>query len=139
MINSINMVLKKYTGPAGAAKWAMYGKAEVAGLRMSLEAYRGSLDLVLQLVSVSLTKAMKDDMTAARKKTHDIKQDTNQIPQIIVKLTRLRAIVAAGEIPSATRGKNYVLGHTLIVSHAMQRLSVRMPCGTRMRVHTCQL
>lgn len=109
VLDSINTLLQKHAGKAGAAKWVMFGKSEAIGLRMSLEAHRGSLSLVLELVSVFLSKAIKEDMTAVRTDVHDIKQDTSQIPQIMAELTRLRAIVAAGDILPATRGQNYVL------------------------------
>ena len=109
VLDSINTALEKHAGKAGAAKWVMFGKTEVAGLRMSLEAHRGSLSLVLELVSVSLSKAIKEDVTAVRADVHDIKQDTNHIPQIMAELTRLRAIVAAGGIPPDASGQSYML------------------------------
>lgn len=109
VVDNINTVLEKHSGRTGVPKWVAFGKAEVAGLRMSLEAHRGSLSLVLELVSVSVSKAILDDVGAVRNDVHDIKQDTSQIPQIMAELTRLRAIVAAGDIPSTARGQNYVL------------------------------
>ncbi|KAG7294533.1 hypothetical protein NEMBOFW57_004608 [Staphylotrichum longicolle] len=109
VVDNINTVLEKHSGRTGVPKWVAFGKAEVAGLRMSLEAHRGSLSLVLELVSVSVSKAILDDVGAVRNDVHDIKQDTGQIPQIMAELTRLRAIVAAGDIPSTARGQNYVL------------------------------
>ncbi|KAJ4116127.1 hypothetical protein NW768_011099 [Fusarium equiseti] len=109
VVSKINIVLDKHSGKAGVLKWATFGKNEVVGLRMSLEAHRGSLNLALELVSISLSKAIKSDTTAIRTEVYDIKQDTSQIPQIMDELTRLRAIVAGGEIPSAANGQNYVL------------------------------
>ncbi|KAK0617743.1 hypothetical protein B0T14DRAFT_274937 [Immersiella caudata] len=109
VIDNINTVLNKHASKAGAARWVAFGKAEVAGLRMSLEAHRGSLSLVLELVSVSVSKAILGDVAVVRSDVHDIKQDTSQIPHIMEELTRLRAIVAGGEIPSATMGRNFVL------------------------------
>ncbi|KAM6513662.1 hypothetical protein FALCPG4_016041 [Fusarium falciforme] len=109
VVVKINTVLQSHAGRAGVIKWVSFGKSEIAGLRMSLEAHRGSLSLILELVSVSLSKAVKDDTLAIRTGIHDIKQDTRHIPQIIEELTRLRAIVAAGEILPATSGQNYVL------------------------------
>jgi hypothetical protein len=76
---------------------------------MSLEAHRGSLSLVLELVSVSLSKAIRDDVAVVRTDVHDIKQDTGHIPEIMAELARLRAIVDDGEIPTTTRGQNFVL------------------------------
>ncbi len=116
VIDNINKVLQNHSGKTGAAKWVAFGKAEVAGLRMSLEAHRGSLNLVLELVSVSMSRAILDgvtvvrgDMIMVRDDVHDIKQDTSQIPQIMAELTRLRAILAAGNIPTTMRDQNYVL------------------------------
>jgi hypothetical protein len=109
VIDKINTALGKHGGKAGAAKWVTFGKTEVAGLNMSLEAHRASLNLVLELVSVSLSKAIKEDTSTIRTNVQEIKQDTSQIPQIMEELTRLRALVAAGENLPATGGDNYVL------------------------------
>ena len=76
---------------------------------MSLEAHRKSLNLALELVKVSFSKAIKSDTTAIRADVQDIKQDTSQIPQIMDELARLRAIVASGDISSATIGQNFIL------------------------------
>jgi hypothetical protein len=108
-VSKINTILDKHAGKTGVLKWVAFGKNEVAGLRTSLEAYRGSLSLVLELVSVSLSKAIRNDTTAIRTDVYDIKQDTSQISQIMDELVRLRAIVASGGIPSATSGQNFVL------------------------------
>ncbi|KAL3593306.1 hypothetical protein FPOAC2_07602 [Fusarium poae] len=109
VVSKINDVLDKHSGKAGVLKWVAFGKNEVVGLRMSLEAHRGSLNLALELVSISLSKAIKGDTTAIRTDVHDIKQDTSQIPQIMHELTRLRAIVAGDEFPAAIIGQNYIL------------------------------
>ncbi|CAG1960370.1 unnamed protein product [Fusarium graminearum] len=109
VVSKINLVLDNHSGKVGVLKWATFGKSEVAGLRMSLEAHRGSLNLALELVSVSLCKAIKSDTAAIRTDVHDIKQDTSQIPQIMDGLNRLRVIVAGGDVPAATIGQNYIL------------------------------
>ncbi|XEV04989.1 hypothetical protein FSHL1_010276 [Fusarium sambucinum] len=109
VVSKINLVLDRHSGKVGALKWATFGKNEVIGLRMSLEAHRASLNLALELVSISLSKAIKNDTTAIRTDVHDIKQDTSQISQIMDELTRLRAIVAGGDVPAATIGQNYIL------------------------------
>ncbi|KAK0743449.1 P-loop containing nucleoside triphosphate hydrolase protein [Schizothecium vesticola] len=109
VVEKINKVLQKHGAKVGPAKWTTFGKTEVDGLRMSLEAHRGSLSLVLELVSVSLSKAIKEDTAATRADVRDIKQDTSHIPQIMAELTRLRAIVAAGDVQSTTRNQNYML------------------------------
>jgi len=110
VVSKINIVLDEHAGKVGGLKWATFGKNEVLGLRMSLEAHRGSLNLALELVSVSLSKAIKSDTTAIKTDVHDIRQDTSQIPQILDELTRLRTLIAGGNIPSSTtNGKNYIL------------------------------
>jgi hypothetical protein len=116
VVDNINTVLDRHSGKSGVVKWVTFGKAEVAGLRMSLEAHRGSLSLVLELVSVSVSRAILDhahgirqDTGQIKQDTRQIKQDTSQIPQIMAELDRLRDIVARGEIRSATRGHNFVL------------------------------
>lgn len=109
VVTKINLVLDNHSGKVGVLKWATIGKSEVVGLRMSLEAHRGSLNLALDLVSISLSKAIKSDTAAIKTDVLDIKQDTSQIPQIMDELTRLRAIVAGGDVPAATIGQNYIL------------------------------
>ena len=109
VIDSLNIVLQNHSGKTGVVRWVAAGKGEVAGLRMSLEAHRGSLSLVLELVSVSMSKAIMEGMDVVRSDVHDIKQDTRHVPEIMAELTRLRAIVSTGAIPTATSGQNHVL------------------------------
>lgn len=109
VVDTIDQMLQKHGGKAGPARWTAYGKTEVEGLRMSLQAHRGSLSLVLELVSISLSKATKEDTSAIRTDVRGIKQDTSHIPQIMAELTRLREIVAAGNIQSTTRDQDYML------------------------------
>ena len=109
VIENLNAVLHKHSGKTGVAKWVAFGKGEVAGLRMSLEAHRGSRSLVLELVTVSMSNAIMDGMDVVRSDVHDIKQDTRHVPEIMAELTRLRAIVTAGAIPMATSSQNHVL------------------------------
>ena len=107
VIGNINTVLDKHSGKAGPAKWVASGKAEAAGLRISLEAHRSSLSLALELVSITMSKAIMTDVAAVRDGVHDIKNDTRQIPEILAELTRLRATVSSGE--AAAGGQNHVL------------------------------
>ncbi len=79
----------------------MFGKdRRSTGSVCPFEAHRGSLSsLVLELVSVSLSKAIKEDTSAMRTDMSvDIRKTPRHIPQIMAELTRLRAIVAAGGI-----------------------------------------
>ena len=109
VVDKINKVLQKHAGKAGPVKWTAFGKTEAEGLRMSLEAHRGSLSLVLELISVSLSKAIKEDTAATRADVRNIKQDTSHIPQIMAELRRLRAIVAVGDVQFTTQNQNYML------------------------------
>ena len=49
-----------------AIKWVTSGKGEIGGLRMSLEAHRGSLNLALELMSISMSRAIKEDTSGIR-------------------------------------------------------------------------
>ncbi|KAK1836432.1 hypothetical protein QBC39DRAFT_86377 [Podospora conica] len=120
VVDTIDKVLRKNAGKAGPAKWTTNGKTEVDALRMSLEAHRGSLSLVLELVSVSLSKSIKEDTSATRNDVHDIKQDTSQIPHILAELDRLRAIAAKGNSQSTTQNQNHELEQSLdsVMSYA---------------------
>ncbi|KAK4447198.1 hypothetical protein QBC34DRAFT_382447 [Podospora aff. communis PSN243] len=115
VVGNIETVLEKHSesGKTGAVKWVAYGKAEVAGLRMPLEAHRGSLSLILELASLSISKSILEDVHIVKQDSGQIKENTSQIKQdtghIMAELTRLRAIVAQGGISSATRGQNFVL------------------------------
>ncbi|KAK3693073.1 hypothetical protein B0T22DRAFT_475921 [Podospora appendiculata] len=109
IIEQINDVVQKHQSKTGAVKWASYGKTEIAGLRMSLEAHRGSLNLMLELVSLSVSKSVKEDTASIRAGVTEIKQDTSHMPQILEELVRLRAIVASGETPPTAHGRDFVL------------------------------
>lgn len=45
VVDTIDQMLQKHGGKAGPARWTAHGKTEVEGLRMSLQAHRGSLSL----------------------------------------------------------------------------------------------
>jgi hypothetical protein len=96
VVESINSLLTQHSksGKAGVIKWVAFGKGEAAGLRMSLEAHRGSLSLVLELVQLSMARTVVEDVRGVRGDVADIKQDTSQIPGIMAELARLREIVA---------------------------------------------
>ncbi|KAH8894587.1 hypothetical protein GQ53DRAFT_84425 [Thozetella sp. PMI_491] len=114
VVDKIDDLLERYNVEAGKAiggavtsvKWVAFGKAEAAGLRMSLEAHRGSLELALELVSISLAKSTKEDTSAIREGVVDIKLDTTQI---LEELARLRAIVSGGGMSAAVPGQASVL------------------------------
>ncbi|KAF6823556.1 hypothetical protein CPLU01_11349 [Colletotrichum plurivorum] len=52
LISSIDDLLKRHKGKTGAIRWAVDGKREVEGLRRGLEAYRGSLSLAVETVTL---------------------------------------------------------------------------------------
>ncbi|KAI1125242.1 P-loop containing nucleoside triphosphate hydrolase protein [Nemania abortiva] len=110
IIKQINTVLEKYdASKATPLKWVASGKTEVSGLKMSLEAHRGSLNLALEMINISVSKSIKDDTAVIRFDVAEIKQDTSQIAQIMEELATLRQIVAAiGNSPQAA-GSNYIL------------------------------
>ncbi|KAI1875025.1 uncharacterized protein JN550_002454 [Neoarthrinium moseri] len=70
----------------GAVRWVLDGKKEVFILKQSLEAHRGALSLALEMVHLSVTKAVKEDTGAIREDTKAIKQDTAQILEEIARL-----------------------------------------------------
>ncbi|KAF2966485.1 hypothetical protein GQX73_g7104 [Xylaria multiplex] len=124
IVEQINTVLEKHDASISTPlRWVVSGKNEVANLRMSLEAHRGSLNLALEMINISLSKSTKEDTAVIRsdmvKVTQDttvirsdmtrIKQDTGQIVQIMEELAVLRAIVANMRSSPQAAGSNYIL------------------------------
>lgn len=70
----------------GAIKWVLNSKKEVASLKQSLEAHRSALSLALEMVNISITKAVKEDTGVIREDVGEIKQDTAQILEEIERL-----------------------------------------------------
>lgn len=60
-IMNVETVLKRHSGRAGAARWAIDGKKEVASLKISLEAYRGALGLALETVTLWVTPDLQNE------------------------------------------------------------------------------
>jgi hypothetical protein len=115
VVAKINEILKGYKerSKLSTLKWITSGKGEIVGLRMSLEAHRASLNLALELMSITLSMAIKEDTSAIREDLIDIKQDTSQIPQIMEELETLRAMVSAFSISYDSPGQNHVLNQYL--------------------------
>ncbi|KAI1195447.1 hypothetical protein F5X97DRAFT_242574 [Nemania serpens] len=90
-------------------KWVASGKKEIASLKMSLEAHRGSLNLALEMINISVSKSTKEDTTVIRADVAVIKQDTSQIAQILEELATLRQIVANIRSSPQAAGSNYML------------------------------
>ena len=74
VVTKIDDILDRHRGGLGAAKWAVAGKMEIAGLRTGLEAHRQSLHLALELVSITLVKTVKDDTAVIRMEVHDMRE-----------------------------------------------------------------
>lgn len=56
-------------------QWTIYGRDDMNKLRSRLEAHKSAIDIALDVVSIQLISAAKDD-------TRDIKENTAQIPEI---------------------------------------------------------
>jgi hypothetical protein len=68
VVLQVQGLVDKYmaSGKKGAAKWALRGREDVTKLQVSLETHRNALGLTLGMISVSLTKAVKDDTTVIK-------------------------------------------------------------------------
>ncbi|KAI1108829.1 P-loop containing nucleoside triphosphate hydrolase protein [Nemania sp. NC0429] len=108
--SSINTVLEKHDDSKSTpVKWVASGKREVSSLKMSPEAHRGSLNLALEMINISVSKSVKEDTTVIRSDVAGIKQDTTQIAQILEELATLREIVANIRSSRQAAGSNYIL------------------------------
>ncbi|TVY77662.1 hypothetical protein Focb16_v007462 [Fusarium oxysporum f. sp. cubense] len=68
------------------AGWAINGQGDVAKLHSNLEAHRAALELALDMISLHVTKEIKNDTSAIRNETSAIKDDTAQILEEILRL-----------------------------------------------------
>ncbi|RSM03725.1 hypothetical protein CDV31_010344 [Fusarium ambrosium] len=66
--------------------WALGGQGDVEKLRTNLEAHKSSLELALDMHSLTIVKDIKADTTEIRNDTTSIKENTEQILQEIVRL-----------------------------------------------------
>ncbi|RSL59882.1 hypothetical protein CEP51_013854 [Fusarium floridanum] len=66
--------------------WAIGGQGDVEKLRTNLEAHKSSLELALDMHSLTIVKDIKADTTEIRNDTTSIKENTEQILQEIVRL-----------------------------------------------------
>ncbi|KAI1257652.1 hypothetical protein MGN70_000695 [Eutypa lata] len=101
VVTKIDDILDRHRGGLGAAKWAVAGKMEIAGLRTGLEAHRQSLHLALELVSITLVKTVKDDTAVIRMEVHDMRENAYQIPEIMQELAKIRAFISGNDSTSA--------------------------------------
>lgn len=109
VVTKIDDILDRHRGGLGAAKWAVAGKMEIAGLRTGLEAHRQSLHLALELVSITLVKTVKDDTAVIRMEVHDMRENAYQIPEIMQELAKIRAFISGNDSTSAVSGQVYML------------------------------
>lgn len=110
IVKQINTILEKHDASKSTPlKWVASGKKEIASLKMSLEAHRGSLNLALEMINISVSKSTKEDTTVIRSDVAVIKQDTSQIAQILEELATLREIVANIRSSPQAAGSNYIL------------------------------
>ncbi|KAI7767208.1 hypothetical protein LZL87_009610 [Fusarium oxysporum] len=86
------------------AGWAINGQGDVAKLRSNLEAHKAALELVLDMLSLHVTKEIKNDTSAIRNETSAIKDDTAQILEEILRLQQ--------RLPKQG-GKDYILQNFL--------------------------
>ncbi|KAF5572945.1 hypothetical protein FPCIR_14143 [Fusarium pseudocircinatum] len=81
--------ITKYGGDSrlkSKAGWAIHGQGDVSKLRSNLEAHKAALDLALDMLSLHVTKEIKNDTSEIRNETSAIKDDTAQILEEILRL-----------------------------------------------------
>ncbi|KAF5532458.1 hypothetical protein FMEXI_12415 [Fusarium mexicanum] len=81
--------ITKYGGDSrlkSKAGWAINGQGDVAKLRSNLEAHKAALELALDMLSLHVTKEIKNDTSEIRNETSAIKDDTAQILEEILRL-----------------------------------------------------
>ncbi|KAM6529067.1 hypothetical protein FALCPG4_010019 [Fusarium falciforme] len=76
VVLQVQSLVDKYmaSGKKGAAKWALRGREDVTKLQVSLETHRNALGLTLGMISVSLTKAVKDDTTVIKEGMVEVRE-----------------------------------------------------------------
>ncbi|KAJ8129637.1 hypothetical protein O1611_g3996 [Lasiodiplodia mahajangana] len=110
IIRHINAVLEKHdTSKSTPIKWVTSGKREVSALQASLETHQGFLNLVLDMINISVSKGVKEDTTIIRSNVAEIKQDTSQIASILEELATVREMIADIRSSPEAAGSNYIL------------------------------
>ena len=85
------------SGKTGAAKWALRGRDDVTKLQVSLETHRNALGLTLGMISVSLTKAVKDDTTVIKEGMVEVREMAVHLLKGIESLRKLEGDEQTGE------------------------------------------
>ncbi|PMD47012.1 hypothetical protein L207DRAFT_575816 [Hyaloscypha variabilis F] len=105
----IDAVLEKHRGRVGDIRWVATGKNDVANLCQSLEAYRGALSLVLETITLALTRQVKADTNAIRADAFDIKQEIAKIREDIERLRSFSNQAEQLEIDAGSKLPNPML------------------------------
>ncbi|RGP81737.1 hypothetical protein FLONG3_122 [Fusarium longipes] len=88
------------------ATWVLNGQGDMEKLRSSLEAHKSALELVLDVLTLSVTKDIKTNTTEIRNNTAAIKDNT---AQILEEIARLQARLPT----TAAAPNNYILQNFL--------------------------
>lgn len=100
-LDQINEVLGNHSGSAGAMRWAVEGRKQVASLKLSLEAHRGALSLALDSFTlwVSLLRmfygGIADSLPTKSVISRDIKHDTSVLRQTSVEIKKIPLLLRA--------------------------------------------
>jgi hypothetical protein len=88
VIGELEKLLQKYSDMSMIRKgqWVLSGKDEADKLRFSLEAHKQTLDIVLEMATMSLVMETKNDTAVIREDTDILKQDTSRILEEIERL-----------------------------------------------------
>jgi len=84
----------KRGGTIGKIRWVTVYKDEVADLRTSLEAHRGSLGLAVQLISIPAFKTIQNSATAIHADVKVIQKDVEQIQVLQKEVMEMKELVA---------------------------------------------
>ena len=84
VVNEIEALLNKMaSGNVGRRmQWTIYGRDDMNRLRSRLEAHKSAIDIALDMVSIQLISAVKDDTQDLKADAKAIKQNTAQISEI---------------------------------------------------------
>ncbi|KAL2686731.1 hypothetical protein Neosp_004272 [[Neocosmospora] mangrovei] len=99
VVIQVQDLVDKYmaSGKRGAAKWALRGRDDVTKLQVSLETHRNALGLTLGMISVSLTKAVKDDTTVIKEGMVEVRGIAAQVLRGIETLRKFEGEEEANE------------------------------------------
>ncbi|RTE81944.1 hypothetical protein BHE90_003544 [Fusarium euwallaceae] len=99
VVLQVQGLVDKYmsSGKTGAAKWALRGKEDVAKLQVSLETRRNALGLTLGMISVSLTKAVKDDTTVIKEGMAEVREIATHVLKGFETLRKLEGAEQPGD------------------------------------------